>query len=92
MGRRQDLAVTMLIAVGAWGVAKSNAFAGEPRTLAAHQGEMAASHSPTFYRDVLPILQRHCEIRDGQVHISETPGVGIEWDEKAVAASQVGLV
>ncbi len=63
MGRRQDLAVTMLIAVVSWGVAKSNAFAGEPRTLAgAHQAEMAAGHSPTFYRDVLPILQQHCEI------------------------------
>ena len=39
-----------------------------------------------------PILQRHYEIRDGQVHIPDAPGVGIEWDEKAVAASQVGLV
>ena len=39
-----------------------------------------------------PVLQRHFEIRDGQVHVPEAPGVGIEWDEKAVAASQVGLV
>ena len=38
-----------------------------------------------------PVLQRHYEIRDGQVHIPE-PGVGLEWDEKAIAASQVGLV
>ena len=38
-----------------------------------------------------PVLQRHCEIRDGQVHIPEAPGVGIEWDEKVVAASQVGF-
>jgi mono/diheme cytochrome c family protein len=63
MRRWQDLAVTMLIAVVAWGVAKSNAFAGEPRTLAAaQQAQMAAGRSPTFYRDVLPILQQHCEI------------------------------
>jgi mandelate racemase len=39
-----------------------------------------------------PVLQRHYEVRDGQVQIPEAPGVGIEWDEKAVAASQVGLV
>src|SRR3984957_4496558 len=39
-----------------------------------------------------PVLQRHFEIRDGQVHVPEAPGVGIEWDEKAIAASQVGLV
>jgi len=37
-------------------------------------------------------LQRRYEIRDGQVQIPDAPGVGIEWDEKAVAASQVGLV
>jgi mandelate racemase len=37
-------------------------------------------------------LQRHYEIRDGQVQIPEAPGVGLEWDEKAIAAGQVGLV
>jgi hypothetical protein len=35
-------------------------------------------------------LQRHYEIRDGQVHIPEVPGVGIEWDEKVVAAARPG--
>jgi mandelate racemase len=39
-----------------------------------------------------PVLQRHYEIRDGQGHIPEAPGSGIEWDEKMVAASQAGLV
>ncbi len=39
-----------------------------------------------------PVLQRHLEIRNGQVHVPESGGVGIEWDEKAIAASQVGLV
>jgi mandelate racemase len=39
-----------------------------------------------------PVLLRHCEIRDGQVHVPEVPGVGIEWDEKVVAASQADLV
>jgi hypothetical protein len=36
-----------------------------------------------------PVLQRHYEIRDGQVHVPEVPGVGLEWDEKAVAANLV---
>ena len=36
-----------------------------------------------------PVLQRPYEIRNGQVQIPDTPGIGIEWDEKAVAASQV---
>ena len=35
-----------------------------------------------------PVLQRHYEIRDGQVQVPDVPGIGIEWDEKAVAASQ----
>ena len=39
-----------------------------------------------------PVLQRRYEIRDGQVHIPDAPGLGIEWDEKVAAASQVGLV
>jgi mandelate racemase len=33
-----------------------------------------------------PILERPYEIRDGLLHIPEVPGVGIEWNEKAVAA------
>ena len=34
-----------------------------------------------------PVLQRPYEIRDGFIHIPNTPGVGLEWDEKVVAAS-----
>jgi mandelate racemase len=33
-----------------------------------------------------PILQRPYEVRDGKLHIPDTPGVGLEWDEKAVVA------
>jgi mandelate racemase len=33
-----------------------------------------------------PILQQPCEVKDGKVHIPDVPGVGLEWDEKAVAA------
>ena len=35
-----------------------------------------------------PILQRPYQIRDGFIHIPETPGVGLEWDEAAIAANQ----
>jgi mandelate racemase len=33
-----------------------------------------------------PILQRPYEIKAGQLHIPDVPGVGLEWDEKSVAA------
>jgi len=36
-----------------------------------------------------PILQRPYEIKDGLLHIPDTPGVGLEWNEDAVAASLV---
>ncbi|MCI0429899.1 MAG: hypothetical protein L0210_05080 [Rhodospirillales bacterium] len=33
-----------------------------------------------------PILQSPFEIRDSMLHIADLPGLGIEWDEKAVPA------
>ncbi len=33
-----------------------------------------------------PILQRPYEIKAGKLHIPDVPGVGLEWDESAVAA------
>ena len=33
-----------------------------------------------------PILQRPFEIRDGHLHIPDVPGVGLQWNEDAVAA------
>jgi mandelate racemase len=33
-----------------------------------------------------PILERPYEIKEGLLHIPEVPGVGLEWNEKAVAA------
>jgi mandelate racemase len=33
-----------------------------------------------------PILQQPYEVKDGNLHIPDVPGVGLEWDEKAVAA------
>jgi len=32
-----------------------------------------------------PVLREPVTLRDGHVHIPSTPGVGIEWDEKAIA-------
>jgi mandelate racemase len=34
-----------------------------------------------------PILQQPYLIKDGLLHIPEVPGVGLEWDENAVAAN-----
>ncbi len=63
MRRAQLLVATMGIAVAAWGIAKGDVFAGTPRTLtAARRARGTAGDSPTFYRDVLPILQGHCEV------------------------------
>jgi mandelate racemase len=38
-----------------------------------------------------PILQKPYDIKDGMLHIPDVPGVGLEWDEDAVAANQVQL-
>jgi len=37
-----------------------------------------------------PILQEPYELKDGKLLIPERPGLGLEWDEKAVAAHLVG--
>ena len=63
MGRRA--AAVMVIAVAVWGVAKSDSLAGRARSSAVahlrrHVTEHASGDSPTFYRDVEPILQGHC--------------------------------
>jgi len=36
-----------------------------------------------------PILQTPYEVKDGKLHIPDVPGIGLEWDEKAVAAHLV---
>jgi mandelate racemase len=38
-----------------------------------------------------PILQKSYEIRDGFLHIPDVPGVGLEWNEDAVAAHLADL-
>ena len=37
-----------------------------------------------------PILQQPYEVKDGKLQIPDVPGVGLEWDEKAVAAHLAG--
>lgn len=34
-----------------------------------------------------PILERPYEVRDGQLHIPDVPGMGLEWNEPAVTAN-----
>jgi len=38
-----------------------------------------------------PILQKPYDIKDGLLHIPDVPGVGLEWNEKAVTANQAQL-
>ena len=38
-----------------------------------------------------PILERPYEIRDGMLQIPDVPGVGLEWNEKAVTANLASL-
>ncbi len=38
-----------------------------------------------------PILQQPYRVKDGLLQIPEAPGLGLEWDEEAVAASLVDL-
>ena len=38
-----------------------------------------------------PILQKPYEIKDSLLHIPDVPGVGLEWNEKAVTANQAQL-
>src|SRR5580693_7415366 len=33
-----------------------------------------------------PVLERPYEVKDGSLHIPDLPGIGLEWDEKAIAA------
>jgi len=33
-----------------------------------------------------PILQQPYEVKDGKLHVPDVPVVGLQWDEKAVAA------
>ena len=39
-----------------------------------------------------PILQQPYELEDGKLVIPERPGLGLEWNEKAVAAHLVDSV
>jgi hypothetical protein len=50
----------VLFAIVAWGFAKSGEL-WESKARAASQHDGAGSEAPTFCRDVLPILQTHCE-------------------------------
>jgi mandelate racemase len=38
-----------------------------------------------------PILRRPYAVRDGMLHVPDAPGVGLEWDEDAVAANRFDL-
>jgi mandelate racemase len=38
-----------------------------------------------------PVLQRPYEIKNGMLHIPDVPGLGLEWNEDAIAAHRIDL-
>jgi L-alanine-DL-glutamate epimerase-like enolase superfamily enzyme len=36
-----------------------------------------------------PILQQPYEVNEGKLHVADVQGIGLEWDEKVVAAHLV---
>jgi mandelate racemase len=38
-----------------------------------------------------PILLKPYEVRDGLLHVPDAPGIGLEWNEDRIAASQIDL-
>ncbi len=60
--------------------------------VAAHVMRVTESAHWLEWQDwVDPLLQRPFEIRDGHLHVPDTPGSGLEWNEDAVRAHQVAL-
>ena len=39
-----------------------------------------------------PVLQQPYQMKDGELQIPDLPGIGLEWDEQAVAAHLVGNI
>ena len=37
---------------------------------------------------VEPLLQEPYTVQNGQIHIPDRPGLGLEWDERVVAANR----
>jgi mandelate racemase len=37
-----------------------------------------------------PILQKPLRIEEGQIRVLDGPGIGIEWDDRAVERSLIG--
>ena len=56
------------------------------RELAAHVMRVTETAHWLEWQDwTNPVLQRPYEVKDGKPHIPDVPGIGLEWDEKAVA-------
>lgn len=52
---------------------------------------LSRSRGPSHARYGDGILQQHYEIKGGQLHIPNLPGVGLQWNQDAVAAYLVDL-
>ena len=73
----------------AWGVPMSTHLYPE---VAAHVMRVTETAHWLEWQDwAAPILQRPYEVQDSRLQIPDVPGVGLEWDEDAVAAYEVAL-
>lgn len=74
---------------GAWGIPMSTHLYPE---VAAHVMRVTeTAHWLEWQNWADPILQQPYEIQDSHLQIPNLPGVGLEWDEDAVAASRIDL-
>ena len=73
----------------AWGVPMSTHLYPE---VAAHVMRVTETAHWLEWQDwAAPILQRPYEVQDSRLQIPDVPGVGLEWDEDAVAAYEVAF-
>ncbi len=73
----------------AWGVPMSTHLYPE---VAAHVMRVTETAHWLEWQDwAAPILQRPYEVKDSRLQMPDVPGVGLEWDEDAVAAYEVAL-
>lgn len=73
---------------GAWGVPISTHL--YPEVAACVMRVTETAHWLEWQDWVDPILQRPFEIKDGELHIPDVAGAGLDWDEAAVAGHSMG--
>jgi mandelate racemase len=74
---------------GAWGIPMSTHLYPE---VAAHVMRVTETAHWLEWQDWAdPILEKPYDVKDGFLHIPNVPGIGLEWNEDAIAANQAKL-